>query len=290
MTPSNPDILAVIVSFNPAERLCESIRRLKGQVGTILVVDNGSSRESLDRLRALRLEHEFELHELGLNKGVGYALNLGLRKAQERGVEWLLTMDQDSLPDSKMVSRMLAYARLHPLAMSLSPILTDSAGKEQTALVGSVKYAITSGNLVHMSVFSKTGKYNDSYFIDCIDFEFSLRVRNFGFEIHKVEGARMGHEVGETRRIPPSLQRFYTQHTPIRRYYSFRNLILLARDHFRSDPGFILKLVVGQLALFVLILVFDRERVHNVRLILRGLYDGIRDRAGPYLEAGQAGG
>lgn len=272
------------MSFNAGEEISAIIDRLAAQVERIVVIDNGSRAVSLTILKRLSLEGRIELHENGENMGVAFALNRGIDRATALHARWLLTMDQDSMPASDMVQTMLGYAKDNPDAKCLSPNLLSFSTQQVVRKSGRVSYAITSGNLVNMSVFENIGEYDENYFIDCVDFEFSLRARQAGFQIHKVDNARMFHDVGEQKSVPRVVSRFYTQHSPVRRYYSFRNIMFLARKYFTFDFRFISKLVLGQFIYFVLIMIFEQQKRENWRFVCRGIRDGIMSRGGRWVE------
>jgi hypothetical protein len=50
------------------------------------------------------------------------------------------------------------------------------------------------------------------------------------------------------------------------------------------DVIFMIKLLTGQLVLFLLILVFDQRRLENLKMIAAGVRDGIRGRLGRYVD------
>jgi rhamnosyltransferase len=165
----------------------------------------------------------------------------------------------------------------------LTPVRTG--GHPATAPSAAVvSYAITSGNLVRLDLFEKIGLYDEGFFIDCVDFDLSLRLRRAGYAVHQVQGARMRHELGEATPRTGVLDRFYAQHAPARRYYMFRNFLYLAERHARDFPGFIAKLGVLQGLLALLILFRDPAPLASYRAIARGLTDYIVRRDGPYLE------
>ena len=148
-----------------------------------------------------------------------------------------------------------------------------------------VSYAITSGNLVRMDVFDKTGLYDEGMFVDQLDFDFSLRVRKAGFGIYRVAKATLYHELGDAGAPRTFLGRFHTFHSPLRRYYSYRNYLHLAKRHVRDFPKFIVKLALVQVLLLVTITIYGRDRARSFLFIGRGVRDFFRDRTGPYNEA-----
>ena len=55
---------------------------------------------------------------------------------------------------------------------------------------------ISSGSLIHIDVFKKIGLFRDDFFIDYIDFEFSVRARLNDFQISLVKDAILYHKQG----------------------------------------------------------------------------------------------
>jgi rhamnosyltransferase len=285
LVSSEDFVIAVIASFNGFTTILDTISAIRNQVDYIYVVDNGSKSDSLDLLKHLSAQGIIELIDLKENKGIALALNLGVERAKQLGSKWVLTMDQDSLPETDMVSVMLKYQKFNKNAKCLSPNLinnkTECSIKKDTIS----SYAITSGNLVHIDIFNKVGCYNVGYFIDCVDFEFSLRVRKAGFEIHKVKDAKMYHTVGQSSYIPSLIKSFYTRHPPIRRYYMFRNYFLLARKYLFFDFLFIVKLGLLQIILLIIILIYEENRTDTFWHVWMGVIDGVLKKDGRFIRA-----
>lgn len=275
-------VLAVVVSYRGGSKVADTVRALVNQVGRVLVVDNGSDSASLELLRSLQAQGLATLLELGANKGLGFALNVGARKALEWEFDWLLTMDQDSIAAEGMVRSMLDLANRTPGLRCISPNIVVHGHLPEKLRAGPVAYAITSGNLVHLDVWKAAGSYNEEYFIDCIDFDFSLRARAKGFVIHKDPQALLHHELGQRVEIRRPLERFYTQHSPLRRYYMARNFLALARTHVLREPKFIGKLFVAHILLAVLMVFYEPQLKLNLHFIARGVLDFLRRRSSAY--------
>jgi len=273
------EILAVVVSFNGGSKTVETVNALRGQVGHVHVVDNGSEASSVSLLAGLEKHPQVTVSLLGENQGIGRALNLGIDEAQRRGARWLLTMDQDSVADRGMVGALRRFAEANPDAACLTPstrVNNASLGSRE----GEVAYAITSGNLVKLDVFDRIGLYDEDMFIDCVDFDFCLRVRGAGWRIFRVGDALLHHELGEPHRVRGPFSRFYTRHSPRRRYYMFRNFGLLAKKHVRRFPGFILKLAVSHLVLAALVPFHDERARESLAAIGEGIADFRKGRFG----------
>jgi rhamnosyltransferase len=278
---TSQDVLAVVVSYNGSSKIRRTVDALRPQVGHVHIVDNGSEEESAAVLDALERVSGVSVERLGENRGIGHALNRGVLRAREMGFAWLLTMDQDSLVDPTFVSAFQAAVEQDSACVCLAPT-TAYNGRIPDQPFGEVGYAITSGNLVRLSVFDSVGLYDEGLFIDCVDFDFSLRVRRAGYAVHRVPAAVMHHQLGEAVDVPRFVSKYYASHSPVRRYYMYRNYLYLAERYFFRFPLFILKLGALQLLLCVLIPFFDRRPGESFRAIARGVADYLARRRGAY--------
>lgn len=281
------DVLAVVVSYNGADRLRETVDALRSQVARTLIVDNGSGPETQAVLEALGAHAQVVVERLGVNRGIGFALNRGVAAAQAGGFAWMLTMDQDSVADAGMLEAFARAVEADPARACLTPTITTGARRGAPAPDGEVAYAITSGNIVRVDLVADVGGYDEGLFIDCVDFDFCLRLRRRGHRVYRVDDARLRHRLGEAREVPRWAARFYAMHAPARRYYQFRNFLYLAERHLLAFPGFIAKLGVLQLMLVPLIGMFDREPLRSYAAAARGVAHWALRRTGPMPEAAQ---
>lgn len=276
-------VLAVVVSYNGLEQTRRGVEALRGQVGHILIVDNGSESESLHVLESLEREPGITAERLGENRGIGYALNRGVQRARDMGCSWLLTMDQDSVVDGSLIEAYRAAVEQDPSMVCLAPRITTET-RRKGAVEGVVSYAITSGNLVRVSVFDQIGLYDEGFFVDRIDFDFSLRIRRAGYSIHRVPAALMRHQLGDAVHLPRAVRKYYARHSPARSYYMFRNFMYLAERYLFEFPGFIVKLGLAQIVLLLLIGFLDPSPLASYRAVARGLWDYALRREGRYVE------
>lgn len=261
------DILAVVVSFNGLNKTLLTVKSLMGNVGHILIVDNGSDEESIALLESFD-DSSVSVLLLKENKGIGFALNIGVEVARANGYHWLLTMDQDSLIDPGMIKAYQAAIQNNQDLECLTPNIDALGPVEESTYVN---YAITSGNLVRVSVFDDVGLYDEQFFIDYVDFEFSLRYRKHGGRIYCVQNAQMKHQLGDISNCQKVSSIFYTSHSPLRRYYMFRNHLYLLERYFLSFPILMTKLTTALLFLFALLIVNDEEPRISYSYIFRGV-------------------
>ena len=91
MHVSSLHICALIPTYNNANTIVDVIRRTYKYLKDIIVVVDGCTDNTLDLLN--NLEIPITLVSYSKNKGKGYALKCGFRKALSMGFEYALTID-----------------------------------------------------------------------------------------------------------------------------------------------------------------------------------------------------
>jgi rhamnosyltransferase len=274
------DVLAVVVSYNGGGRIQETISSLLPQVSHIHIVDNGSDAHSLAVLKQLCGNPKLSATFLPTNTGIGHALNIGVTYAIARKYEWILTMDQDSVPAADMVKAYRSAVTENPRGKCLTPIIVNHGGDvDSPAGNRLVAYAITSGNLVNTEIYQRVGLYRAELFIDCVDFDFSLRIRSAGYEITKVAAAILNHKLGEEK-ISGAVAGLYCRHSSLRRYYMFRNMWFILDEYWRAYPKFCAKFVTMHIVLLALIPFLDTDPMASISRVIRGTIDFFSGRHG----------
>ncbi|RUR42628.1 glycosyltransferase family 2 protein [Vreelandella populi] len=294
---ANPETTAVIVTYHPAlDVLGELVNRLRNQVKTILIVDNGSD-ENIAAWNAAQQHAADHIIALKENAGIAAAQNAGIAWAKQQGASHVLLMDQDSLPAHDMVAELHAALTDKPSAAAAGPRYMDRRQKnpppflqirnwrlfrhscETSCDVLPVDYLIASGCLIPMPVFDKVGDMRDDLFIDYVDIEWGLRAGHHGFQSYGVCSAHMEHSLGEApikfrgRKIP--------LHSPLRHYYHFRNAVLLYRTgwvplQWKCVDAWRLLLKYGFYTLYA------KPRRQHFMKMTSGLLHGLIGRAGKY--------
>jgi rhamnosyltransferase len=275
-------VLAIVVSYNGGAKTLRTVEALREQVSHVHVVDNGSRAESVQQLRELA-SSSVSLSLLEQNAGIAAALNVGMRVAGKMGYAWVLTMDQDSIIGSGMIAAYAATLAAKPGATCLVPNVLAN-GIDSGAREGPVDFAITSGTLIRTRMFGEVGPFEEQLFIDGVDIDYSLRLRRRGHEILRVKDAKIFHELGERGSAGRWAARVYAMHSPLRRYYMYRNHLYLMKVYWHTFPGFIFKATMYQVMLLVLVAIYDPEPGRSLRFIFKGVRDFFGGRMGAYRE------
>lgn len=295
-------ISAVIVTFNPdllvLNRVIES---LSSQVNKVLIIDNGSSVEFHD------FDHMYDelltVVMLKKNMGIGYAQNIGIKEAIKKNYDFVLLMDQDSVPDKEMCKALLdTYNELSVLGYEkisiIGPTTIDSTNKSphphsrlrwfgmqrnpcsknDKAVISD--NLIASGSLIKITTLVNVGLMDEKLFIDRVDTEWLLRAKSMGYKSWGSCNAFLIHSLGEHRmKIWLFHQRNIAFHKPFRYYYIYRNSILLIKRRYipfswKIDESLRL------LKIFFFMIFFHKERFIVFKMVSRGVFHGFLGRTG----------
>lgn len=296
-------IAAVIVSYRSDERLFRGLEALAPQVGRIIVVDNDSGDQITQELNRAA-EDAGDKIRLVLNDenvGLAAAQNQGIRLALEEGADWVLLLDDDSIPDAGMVDTLLATHAGHPARERIglvAPRLHDAEGTLKARayvskhafdfrpvrlgpgdVLDNVAFVMASGSLVKADVFRQIGLMREDFFVDYIDFEFAFRMRKFGWNLIAVGDAGLEHRLGEFEHKRLFGRDFrFNSHSGFRRYHIYRNRMRVWGAHgFRLPAFFAFEFASIAIDIAKLILLED-NKLEKLGAIGRGVLHAMLGR------------
>lgn len=297
--PANPAtsaaarICAVMVVYNPDSTLEQNIRALLNEVARLIVVDNCSEPSTRSRIAALAATCNFEVIWNKENIGLAAGLNVGIRRAlPDEHYTWIATFDQDSKVSPGYSNTMLTAYALCPfrdkvgLIAPCHVLFPDTATERpprDAPQFREIPVTLQSGSLFSRSALKDVGLFDESFFIDYVDFDFCLRLRKRGCRIIEATGALLYHRVGT-----PTRQRFLGMtctvfnHSPLRRYYAARNRLRVYQRYVFSDPRWIGHDMWSWFKEIVKLVLFENNRLEKLAFVARGGWDAIRGRGGIY--------
>lgn len=305
MKKLHTDIVPIVVTFNPDEStLINTLTSLLSQVQYIVIVDNDSTCDVTEIIQRLDKGclNRIDLIKLPHNSGLGKAFNTGIAEARDLNAAFVLLMDQDSIPESDMMSKLYdAYQNLEKqgiLVGAVAPRYRDSTSSQLSQFVRISRFGlarifndkntnllradflISSGSLIAMHALDQVGDMDAGLFIDHIDTEWCFRAQSKGFALYGVCDAFMQHSLGDKQiRFWWGRWRNISFHQPFRYYYMFRNSALLWQRPYmpeawkRAD-----KLRILYMLFFFTL--FSPDRITNLHMMLKGLKDGFNRRTG----------
>ncbi len=257
----NKDVLVAITSFNPDFRLKELVNIVNQDpsVSTIVIYDNNSEngKEILQEIeKKYGAIHIFWSKQ---NNGLGLAYNY-LIKTYLKDEYFVITFDQDSKIDPFFVSilrsRLINENSKNPNVISIGPRIlnVDNSNASIERKLRKMPVLITSGNLFFIKAYNQVGGFDDDLFIDCVDFDFSLRLRSKKFALIQDREICLYQDIGEVNEDGVRL------HSNIRMYYMIRNHIRLSKKYFFRFPLYI----VFENIMFIRYLCKWKKYVNNI--------------------------
>ena len=269
------------------------IARTAQQVDKVVIVDNGSSEDCLKMLHDICAGQGVHLVSNQRNVGIARALNQGIEYARTAGHQWVLTMDEDSIPTDTMVNDLIsAYSSLPDRQrvglIGAKPIdSTTGNNPYEDQCRGKIcvekEVLITSGTLMSLAAWEDIGSLREEFFIDRVDQEYCLRLRRRGYKVFLACRAELHHSLGNPqvykllwRKVVP------TQHSYVRRYFMARNTLLMAREYFISDPRWITRQVIGLIKATILIALCEGDKGRKLKSTVVGVWHGLIGKTGQH--------
>lgn len=192
---NNINIVALIVSFNPDQRLISAVKSLDGKLDNIVIIENNSTKKDVIKQLQNGLNNpNVVILELDSNRGIAGALNCGIEYIKRNFLaDYILTLDQDTIIMVHDLKNLIFEA--NKLWNNVGLIAMGSKETHRRHSYRERKYAITSGNIVSIEIFRKTS-FREEFFMDQVDFDFDYNVRRLGYRIILAEGRLIDHRLG----------------------------------------------------------------------------------------------
>ena len=285
---THADVCAVMVTYDPEPSFEQNVRNLLPQVGRLIIVDNQSSSVTHSLIRQAASTHGVEVIWNERNLGIAGALNRGIDRAlASNQYRWIATFDQDSrVPPDYLTTLFESYSacpfrdKVAMIGATYTSPAREFAPDSMSARNGcgfrEVKTLMTSGSLVKSSAFSECGRFDQSLFMDCVDHEFCLRLRRYGFRVIQAKQALLPHQPGSPTSQRILWKRFTTtNHSPSRRYYNAHNRMLVYRRYLSSEPLWALRDVFDWSRDVIKVVLFERNRTQKLASIAKGTWAAI---------------
>ena len=249
MTPS---VAVIVLNWNnaPDTLAClESLHRMDYPAFRLIVVDNGSTDDSCERIVA---QHPtVELLATGANLGYAEGNNVGIRHALTQPVDYICVLNNDtvvaadflvalvteaeSAPEIGMVGPKMYFADPPNMIFAAGSMILWSSGELNQRGMGQlenpttpiyvvaedVDFIVGCGVLVKRQVIEQIGIFDPEYYLNFEDVDWCVRMHQAGYRVRYTPNALLWHKVSAT----------LGQASPANTYYMTRNGLRFFHRH-----------------------------------------------------------
>lgn len=287
-----PAVGAVVLNWNRPQdtRLCiESLKASDYPALRIVIVDNGSD---VDRYAELQSLTDVEIIRAETNLGFARGNNLGIHYMLEQGVNYVLLVNNDAIVDSQMVRQLVEVMEDNPSIGAAGPIIYYLDMPESVWFAGYrikgtlyilrrglhlkppikpveyVDFISGCGMLLRRETLEQVGLFSPEYFMYYEDLDLCLRMKQAGWQIACVTGAKMWHAVSLSSGGVLS---------PVKQYHQVRSSLIFYRRYTRGIM-FAVNLVLrfGHAAYSALVYILRNGlNISMVQRYFRGVIEGL---------------
>lgn len=248
----SPLVWIVVLNWNGVSdtlACLESLHKLNYTKRRVVVVDNGSTDGSVDAIRRDPANDGIEIVEAKSNLGYAGGNNLGIRYALDRGADFILILNNDTIVDPMLLNSLVAAADQQPKVGCFGPWIFYMHDPERLWFTRSdwdpaksaftapgkgclaaelpnetvaTDYVCGAALFFRGDVARQIGLLDERFFLVYEDSDWCFRARRAGFACVSVPSARVWHKVGTS---------FGTEASPLRTYFSTRNKLLWAEKN-----------------------------------------------------------
>lgn len=223
-------VLIVVLNWNgikDSEKCLPSLLEQTYKDFEILVVDNGSTDNSLKRLRGLEEKHDkVTVIDNGYNRGFAGGVNTGITYAIDKGFDAVALFNNDAVADKDWLAQLVKALEPKKIGIATGLLLhrdgktIDSTGdfystwglayprgrnhKTETAPEGGEVFGATGGaSLYKTEVFKEIGLFDKDFFLYYEDVDVSFRAQLAGWKVVYNPKAIAYHKQGaSSKKIP----------------------------------------------------------------------------------------
>lgn len=203
---------AAMTLYNPDREIIDNLIRTSKCFDILYVNDNTLNNAHYQS--EIRSENSVVYLWNGNNDGLPVAFNRMLSLAYKDKVDYLCTLDQDSILTQGNVNEIEEYIQNHDMSCiaAIGPSPTGTK-KRCSKEIEKAEWIICSGCFLNLALLKKNNiKYDEAYFVDRFDVDICMQMRRKGLDIIQLNYVNMIHKCGDNG-----------AHSDLRHYYMFRN-------------------------------------------------------------------
>ncbi len=305
--PKRPRVAVLILTWNRVDEVVPCLESFKNNEFTdaeIVVMDNGSEDETVPTVK-----RDFPwatLIENGTNLGFCRGNNVGLQWALERGYDYVMLLNSDTMVIPGLISELVKVLDEDPTIgivgaknvlmenpdftwgrygkVTWGPMLVKTVGRfardeRKQEPPQDVDWVIGNACMMRREALQRVGLFDEEFWQCNEDVDWCYRARKAGFRVVYVDRAAILHKGGSSADITQKKIFSYG-------YFIGRNAFTFARKHgnlYQKAKLFLMLWVgvLGRITFFALD--NTKHAILGQRAFVRGMMDGMRGRLTPEL-------
>ncbi len=209
MDVSEPAVAVVVPCWNHEDetlRCLDALDAINYRNRRLIFVDNASEADGFARL--LRGAAHVELVRFDRNRGFSAAVNEGIRRALQYGVDYVWILNSDAVVDADSLSALIALAESEPTLGAVGSVLDEGdalvyganvslwngySAHVRAADAPRPDYLIGASVLVRSRSLRDVGGFDEGYFLYWEDADFSFWLRNAGWGLAVAAASKVTH-------------------------------------------------------------------------------------------------
>lgn len=274
-------ILGIVTLYNPnSKEAAENILRYLPDIDKLIVWDNSPLEKNLKEQMHSLLDKEWEKivwHGTGENLCIAKGINFAWEYAREHSYDSILIMDQDSQwDDFSTFRRKTEEKMMHGKPCVFTPFVKGNDRWVVTDEVQECSLFINSGTLMPLAILDSLNGADETFPLDALDYDLSLRTRKRGYKIFCITKCKLGHTMGQPRRS--NFLRLYTpNYSSARKYSIVRSHIISYRKNRHIMTAYECRRVFKEFIywMFVRIIIAENDKMVKLKMFFKGIKDGI---------------
>ncbi len=225
--PREDNVIAVVLNWNRPHDTAKCVESLMGMsrpASKIIVVDNGSSDDSVNYLS--RRFPATQIIESAENLGFGGGMNLGLKAALHDGADWIWLLNNDLEVASDCLHQLLQAVEDDREVAAVSPAIYEFLHRDRMASIGKgiVRWRLGSTTqlsdgdgrpgdylsgaalLIRARAMQAVGMFDERFFMGWEDVDLGLRLQASGWTLATCADAKIWHAEAKSTENDTSLR------------------------------------------------------------------------------------
>ena len=265
-------VAGVVVLYNPTDEDISNIDSYIDDIDILYVMDNSNSKNDKRLPNNKKIVYIFN----NANLGIAEPLNKAAELAEKEGINWLLTMDQDTKFNEgviKEIKKRILNTDCTNIGIVTPWHKTKLKVEKPDPKMDYPLDVMTSGNFVNLDIHKKIGGFKDYLFIDGVDIEYCLNLAKNGYKVLRFDDLEIDHNLGDI-----FYRKFFkkdlliTNHSAMRRYYQSRNYHYI-RDLYVNDFPEFCNILVKFKSIILGIILYEKNKISKIKAYRKGYKD-----------------